>query len=214
MAAEFGTGQAFWLLVGTGIVIGILVADRCARLWKLDPDIIHSLVPWALIPGFFGAHLLAVGLYRPDAVQEDPWVLLEFWSHISSIGGMLGGTAGIWFYLRRRSVELWDYIDAIAVGFTVAWIFGRLGCTFVFDHPGLETDFFLAMRSPEGMALPALFRHNLGLYEVFWAAALATVFFTQLRRRHFRGWYLRSSESPIAPSDLRWISCEPRMRPI
>ena len=44
-------------------------------------------------------------------------------------------------------------------GFVVAWIFGRLGCSIVHDHPGVRTTFFLGVRYPDGT------RHDLGLYE-------------------------------------------------
>jgi phosphatidylglycerol:prolipoprotein diacylglycerol transferase len=51
------------------------------------------------------------------------------------------------------------YAECILQGLVLGWIFGRLGCTIVFDHPGHLSNFFLAFQHPDGA------RHNLGFYE-------------------------------------------------
>jgi phosphatidylglycerol:prolipoprotein diacylglycerol transferase len=51
------------------------------------------------------------------------------------------------------------FAECILQGLVLGWIFGRLGCTIVFDHPGVLSNFFLAFQQPGGS------RHNLGFYE-------------------------------------------------
>ena len=39
---------------------------------------------------------------------------------------------------RWEGAEVIKYVDVILFGFVPAWIMGRLGCTVVFDHPGIK----------------------------------------------------------------------------
>ena len=39
---------------------------------------------------------------------------------------------------RWEGVEVIKYVDTILFGFVPAWIMGRMGCTLVFDHPGIR----------------------------------------------------------------------------
>ena len=63
----------------------------------------------------------------------------------------------------------------------MGWIVGRAGCTVAFDHPGLETDFFLGWRYRDGRVI-----HNLGFYEMLYLIALACLF--KLLGRRPRQW--------------------------
>ena len=58
------------------------------------------------------------------------------------------------------------------------WFFGRLGCTIVHDHPGLPSDFILAVEYPSGA------RHDLGFYEWLFTIALIVLLFV-IRRRGY-----------------------------
>lgn len=194
--------HAFGFLVGTGIILGTILAQKRAKALGLSEAVVAEVALWAVIPGFIGAHLVHVFFYFPEEIAKDPLVILKFWEGISSFGGFLGGTAGVVWYFKRRGKDLpfLPYADAIIFGFCFAWIFGRMGCTTAFDHPGLESDFFLAMeyavRDEHGIIkLPAAdggysIRHNLGFYEMVWTALMFLVFWLNRKRPHFKGWYL------------------------
>ena len=59
----------------------------------------------------------------------------------------------------------------IAYVFPFAWVFGRTGCAFAFDHPGYQTKFFLAE-----MYTDHVVRHNLGLDEMLLTIPLVLLF--------------------------------------
>ncbi len=193
----------FGFLVGVAIITGTIMADRRARHTGLDPRVVSEAALWAVIPGFIGAHLVAVIFYTPERIAEDPLILLKLWDGISSFGGFLGGAGGVIWYLRRNKIPFWAYADTIAFGFTFAWIFGRMGCTVAFDHPGAETDFALAMPYV-GNALPHAIRHNLGFYEMLWALAMSSFFWSQRNRAKPAGWYL--SVWLLAYTPLRFMA--------
>jgi phosphatidylglycerol:prolipoprotein diacylglycerol transferase len=73
------------------------------------------------------------------------------------------------------------YADSVALGLAPAWVLGRLGCFTAHDHPGRHTQFFLAVRYPEGP------RHDLGLYEALLTIALTVVLYNYARRPHPAG---------------------------
>jgi phosphatidylglycerol:prolipoprotein diacylglycerol transferase len=113
-------------------------------------------------------HLAA---YFPRELIEKPWRIFYVWSGISSFGGFLGAGLAIWYYFRRKKIPFYPYADALMFGMVPGWILGRLGCYTAHDHPGRFSNFFLAVKYPEGP------RHDLGLYDAFLAMAMASVIY-------------------------------------
>ena len=61
----------------------------------------------------------------------------------------------------------------------------RIGCFLVHDHPGIRTDFFLAVDFPvRGYGGP---RHDLGLYDVFVLAVISVILYAFKSRRPREG---------------------------
>lgn len=200
-ALELGAEKiyAFDIFVAVAIVVGVVVADRRARRLGLDQRVISDVALWAVIPGFILSHLVSIVFYFPWRLADDPWVLVRFWDGMSSLGGFLGGALGVIYYFRRNKLPLWPYSNALVFGFTVAWIFGRLACTVAHDHPGLTTDFFLAVDFPleycQHKTLPGVCfdelppgpRHDLGFYEMLWAMGMSAFFILRRNRPTFAG---------------------------
>jgi phosphatidylglycerol:prolipoprotein diacylglycerol transferase len=176
--------EPFGVLVAVGLLVGYLLGRRRARIIGLDPDVCADAMWWALVSGFVGAHLVSMIFYYPEELAENPLLLLYIWSGISSFGGFVGGVLGGVIFLRRWGASARAYADAIVYGFVPGWIFGRLGCTIVFDHPGVRSDFLLAMEDRAGIA-----RHNLGLYEMLFAVGLGLLLLILRKRRPFAGFY-------------------------
>ncbi len=198
--------HAFGFLVGTGIILGTIIAQKRAKALGLSEQVIAELALWAVIPGFIGAHLVHQLFYFPEELVDDPWKLIKFWEGISSFGGFIGGTLGVIWYFKRRRKELpfLPYADALIFGFCFAWIFGRMGCTTAFDHPGLETEFFLGMEYVGSRHASAGIRHNLGMYEMFWTAFMFLVFWMSRKKTHFKGWYLAMFVVMYMPVRFVW----------
>lgn len=143
----------------------------------LDLKWFAPLVAWVLIPGFLVSHFVVLLLYHPEHLRFD-WGLVNVGRGMSSFGGFFGGALGAIVYLQRRRLPVLAYIDALVLGLVVGWFFGRLGCTIVHDHPGLPSDFILAVEYPSGA------RHDLGFYEWLFTIALIVLLFV-IRRRGY-----------------------------
>ena len=59
-----------------------------------------TLLGWAIGLGLVFAHVFDVLAYYPERLAEDPWELFRIWGSLSSMGGMLGGLAGLYGVMR------------------------------------------------------------------------------------------------------------------
>jgi phosphatidylglycerol:prolipoprotein diacylglycerol transferase len=166
----------FGVLVALGVVVGDRITVREGAKRGLDPRDVRYLNARMVIGGFIMAHLVSVIFYFPENIKKNPWVLLNLWAGLSSFGGFLGAAITYLYLSRKENIPTLPYADAVALGLSVGWIFGRLGCTTAHDHPGLHTNFFLAVRYPDGP------RHDLGLYEFLFTVVLTIILHRYARR--------------------------------
>ena len=174
------TLQSFGLLSAAGILLGMQVAARVARRDGLDPTVVLDFSVIAVAGGLVGGHLVHLIFYHPEELA-DPIRILKVWEGLSSMGGLAGAilTAAIWF--RRRGLRFGPFGDAYALGLAPGWGVARLGCYSVHDHPGVRSDFLLAVDFPGGP------RHDLGLYEAILLFALAGLLVVLRRRGQLKG---------------------------
>jgi len=169
------------------IWVGGEIVKRRAVKEGLDPAKASRLVSGMLIPGFIVAHVFDRLVYHPQEWLRDPLSILWIWKSLSSFGGFWGVVLGAWILSKRHPTkpDTWRYLDLIAYAFAFGWIFGRLGCTLAYDHPGRETNFFLAQIFSDGKA-----RFNLGMIEALYFIPLAAIFFALGRKPRPAGFFV------------------------
>jgi phosphatidylglycerol---prolipoprotein diacylglyceryl transferase len=176
----------FGVLSACGVALGATLAASNARKYGPGDDTpLRDVVPWAVGFGLLGGHFLHLFGYHPELLQGDPWVIFRVWEGLSSMGGVLGSLIGIFLYFRQIKQPVTPYLDALALGAAPGWAVARIGCFFVHDHPGVRTDFPLAVNFPvvpfQGP------RHDLGLYDVFVLAAVSALLYLFASRRPGQG---------------------------
>ena len=182
--------KPFGTLVAIGVYLGAILAGRRARQRGLDPKITGDLVFWVVVGGFVGGHMLDAIFYHPDRVLRDPLYVLALWDGLSSYGGFIGaGIATVAWGLRRRMPVL-PHAEIVGSAFPLGWLFGRMGCASVHDHPGRLSDAWFAVRWPMGSGHVG--RLDLGLYEMLLTIPLVLAFAWLWRRKPVRpdGFYL------------------------
>jgi phosphatidylglycerol:prolipoprotein diacylglycerol transferase len=165
---------------------------RWADAFDLPWDGVFGAVGWMLVVGFVGSHLLDVALYRPEDLF-DPRVVLDFRSDYSSFGGVLCGGVAAWLAFRRAGVPLLRGMECTLYGFTGGWLFGRLACFSVHDHPGTATT------SPLGVEIGGVMRHDLGFYELLYTIVVFAVLHGTTRQRRYDGYVIALVATTYAP---------------
>ncbi|MCS6800214.1 MAG: prolipoprotein diacylglyceryl transferase [Myxococcota bacterium] len=181
--------QPFGVLVAIAVLVGARVSEHFARRNGIAPRVVADFVAHVVIGGFIAGYFLNAAFYHPERlvkIWNDPTELFKTYLGLSSFGGFIGAIAGAFIWRARRKLPLLPIGDAVCYGFPFGWIFGRMGCFTVHDHPGRVTDFFLAVADYRVGDPPYEPRHDLGLYEMFWAIGAAAVFFALGRKTHRR----------------------------
>ncbi len=182
------------------IVVGIAAGTEFAR-WRairndLSVKVTVDCTLWMVASGFLMAHFVAVVFYHPDTLAEDWKNILPWYNFsISSMGGYLGAAIAIPVFLKVvKKAPVWPYTDTLAMGVTLGFAFGRVGCFTAHDHIGRPTDFFLGVdfgnrfQTPTGEAYGV--RHDLGLYEALFLFALFGAFLLLDKKKdRFHGFY-------------------------
>ena len=170
------TLTVFGPLAAIGVFVGHRVALGYAKRHALDLAVAERMLFRVLLGGFAMAHWVSILAYYPERAMEDPWVLIDFTSGLSSVGGFIGGTLVFAYEVRRQKLDAKRYADMLALGLLLGFNIGRLGCTLVHDHPGALADNVLAVGPwPDGTM-----RYDLGLIEF---VALVPLSIYALRRR-------------------------------
>ncbi len=168
--------HGFGLLVALGFMIGSQTAMGRARRLGLDPNVINRLVGYLVLGTFVGGHVGYGLMYKTREYLADPIQFLYAWQGLSSFGGFaVCVPLSIWFF-RKEKVNTWAYLDCLAIGMTVGWFFGRMGCFVAHDHPGTVTHFWLGVYGicpGEGHNVAC---HDMGLYEALWSLAMFGIF--------------------------------------
>jgi phosphatidylglycerol:prolipoprotein diacylglycerol transferase len=171
------TLKLFGPLVAAGLILGRSRCMEFARRKDLDQALVGQYLLWKLAAGFTISHWVSAIFYYPHEVEKNPWVLLQIWNGLSSMGGFFGGFVGGMFFLRiycaKRPMGAQPaliFADTSVFGLLICWCFGRLGCSIVHDHPGgivPEGTFMAVGPWPDGH-----WRYDLGLVELMFTIVL------------------------------------------
>lgn len=167
------------LLMAIAILVAHLLLLRRARRQGLNVETAAMMSLVMVLVGLPCAYWFR-GVYLADAVKQDWRVLLSLQIGAASFGGIAGGLLGGWAYLAARGIprpDILHYLDALAFVFPRGWVFGRLGCSLVHDHPGRTSSSFLAVRFPSGS------RFDLAILEVLFLLVVVIPLFAWLDRR-------------------------------
>ena len=191
--------QPFGVLAVIAIWVGMHFAKLRATQLNLPDQALSDFVTWTTGVGLISAYVLNALMYHPQellaALADPPKLVARYWG-LSSYGGFIGGTVAAVILCRRRGWPLSPFADVWCFGIPFAWFFARMGCFVVHDHPGVQSDFFLAVDNYDGQGVA---RHDLGFYEVLWAAAVAPYFWLLARRPRRVGFFVTAVVLAYAP---------------
>jgi phosphatidylglycerol:prolipoprotein diacylglycerol transferase len=196
------TIHMFAALVLFATAVGFSVVLERAADRKLDRTIFLECVGSSVLAGFIVAHVFDAVFYHPHLVRADPWYVLRIWDGLSSYGGFIGAISGMYAWGWYRGRPILEYCDLCCSSFPMAWVFGRMGCTLVHDHPGALSNAWYAVRYPaDQLVAPYQGRIDLGLVELVLTIPLAFACHWLWRRKPRRpvGFYIGVTLTIYAP---------------
>jgi phosphatidylglycerol---prolipoprotein diacylglyceryl transferase len=182
---ELGPVTLTWhgVMIATGIAVGGWAASRYARERDLEAARILDLVVIVAVAGIVGARALFL-IEHGDLLRPGQWLSTYGFSFF---GAMIAGPAAAAIYMRANRLGL-RYLDALAAGFPLGMLVGRVGDLINGEHYGPVSELPWAVRNSHPDALtpnPELAYHSGGLYEMALAAAMLAVIWP-LRHRFRR----------------------------
>jgi phosphatidylglycerol:prolipoprotein diacylglycerol transferase len=166
------TIQVWGLMVALGIVASLSVAKRFAERRGLNADRVIDMAFWIILSAFIVSRIWFVvtewELFSTTIVD-----IVKVWEGgLSMSGGLVGAVIAFILYCRKHKLSYWDYAEVLVYGLPFGEAIGRLGCFFIFDHPGTVTNFILG----ELYYGDGLVHHNHGLYLVLNGVILFLIF--------------------------------------
>lgn len=165
--------HTYGALYVAGLMVGMFVAFRQAKLGKLYHNDILDFGFWALIGALLGARILFIVVESHYYFVENPFTKIPgtdisiptifalwkggfvFW------GGAVGGVIALFVFCKKRKIPIAQFADYCAPGLAIGHAIGRIGCvaggccygyaTYHIDQAGkVVADTPFAIAFPEG----------------------------------------------------------------
>ncbi|HET9553675.1 MAG TPA: prolipoprotein diacylglyceryl transferase [Anaeromyxobacteraceae bacterium] len=131
--------HTYGLLIATGFIVGIWLAQREAKRRGQDPEQIADLAFWILVAALVGSRVYFILVNWGDyfgagsflvstPVGRIPRVLAIWEGGLVFYGGFIGAVLAAFVYMRRHRMDFLAHADSMIPSVAIGHFFGRLGC--------------------------------------------------------------------------------------
>ena len=131
--------HSYGLLIATGFITGIWLAQREGKRRGQDPERIADLTFWILVAAMVGSRVYFILVNWRDyfeagsflvntSVGRIPRVLAIWEGGLVFYGGFIGSVLVAWLYMRRHGMNFLAHADTLIPSVALGHFFGRLGC--------------------------------------------------------------------------------------
>jgi phosphatidylglycerol:prolipoprotein diacylglycerol transferase len=119
--------NSFGLMMVLALLVGWrrLAIDLTSRGEEFE--LAERMVFWGAVGGFAGARIGFIASF-PEFFIQDPFGTIFGGAGFVYYGGLIGGTAAVYFLVRNRKFSFLQYCDASAITLCVGYAVGRIGC--------------------------------------------------------------------------------------
>lgn len=176
IAVQLGPIAVHWygIILGTGALVGLLLAMKESKRLGLNPELFLDLVMWGVPISIICARLYYV-TFEWDYYREHPGDIIAVWKggiaiHGALIGAILTGV----FFSRAKKISFWKIADIAAPSILIGQAIGRWGNFMNQEAHGGPTsrEFLESLYLPEfimnQMYIEGAYYHPTFLYESIW----------------------------------------------
>ena len=130
VAFSLGGLEVMWygVFFAVGLFAGAQCLSRLGPRRDLNQDKLANLVLVLAVSAIAGARTLYVITHWPDFSGDLVSILNLRSGGLVFYGGLIGGTLGAIWWIRRHHLPFWHVADVCAVAIPLGHAFGRLGC--------------------------------------------------------------------------------------
>lgn len=209
VAFSIGSLSVHWygLIIGTGALLGLLLAIREGKRFGLTSDFFLDLMLYGVPSAIIAARLYYVG-FKWDYYSQHPGEIVAIWNGgIAIYGAILGALICGYFYSRSKGYSFWRIVDICAPSLLVGQMIGRWG-NYVnqeayggpVDESFLRHTLHLPAFIVDQMNVDGTYHHPTFFYESMWSLLGLIILF--VIRRQWK--WLRAGEMFFAY--LIWYS--------
>ncbi len=138
----------YGVIIAIGVLAGVLLAAKVAKLEKLDPDLIWDFAIYAIIFSIIGARVYYV-IFSWDRYKNDLLGILNLRNGgLAIYGAVIAAFLTLWIYCRRKKQNFLQLADICVPGLVLGQVIGRWGNFTNREVFGEYTESLLAMRLP------------------------------------------------------------------
>lgn len=200
----FGIPIAFYgMIIGLGVIAGVLMAVREAKVTGQDPEIYWDFSLYAIFFCIVGSRIYYV-IFSWDLYKDN---LLEIFNlrhgGLAIYGTVIAAFITAFVYCRKKKIPFFQLCDTGIVGLILGQIIGRWGNFMNREAFGEYTDSLLAMRLPVDAVRPWDISESLAahiaegtnyiqvhptfLYESMWNLLVLILILCYRKRKKFQG---------------------------
>jgi phosphatidylglycerol:prolipoprotein diacylglycerol transferase len=127
-----------WIIT-LSIFVGLIFSVYLAKKESKNTNVIWDGIFWVILPGILGARLYHV-IDLLNYYSKFPAEIFYIWQGgLGIIGAILGGLAGLFFYLKLRKLNIIYWVDLVIISLPISQAVGRLGNFFNKENFGTPT---------------------------------------------------------------------------
>ena len=162
------------VLILTGIIVAILLAEKESKKFKFDKDFIFDLAFWVVIFGICGARLYYV-IFNFSLYKDNLLDVFKVWNGGLAIhGGIIAGLISLLIYCKVKKVKPFRVTDIAVPSLIIAQAIGRWGNFFNSEAHGPVTtlanlkELCIPQFIIDGMKIGGIYYHPTFYYESLW----------------------------------------------
>ncbi len=138
----------YGVVIGIGVITGIMLAARAAKVTGMDPDDVWDFAIYAVIFSVIGARIYYV-VFAWDSYKNDLLSILNFrQGGLAIYGAVIAAFATLFIYSKLKKRSPFHLGDCGVIGLVWGQVLGRWGNFFNREVFGEYSDGLLAMRLP------------------------------------------------------------------